>query len=70
MMALIIYVDLTYCYQMIGEIEQMLFSTFEAEEVVNTYLFDSIEARSMVLAMKDHLLTGVVYSDSVLQRLV
>ena len=59
MMALIVYVDLTYCYQMVGEIEQMLYSTYEAEEVVSTYLFDSIEARNMVSMMKDHFLTGV-----------
>lgn len=59
MMTLIIYVDMTYCFLNLGRVEEMFCSSYEAEEVVNAYLFDSFEARSMIVRMKNYVINGV-----------
>lgn len=53
MMALVVYMNMTFCFQMQGGLEEIMICLVEAEECINGFVYDSSEGKYIVARLKE-----------------
>lgn len=62
MMLLVVYTNLTYCYNMTDCIEEVVFSMNEVQSIVDAYFFDNHELKVAIGRMNDYVVKRVTAS--------
>lgn len=57
-----------YCYNRMGWIEQVVYTTIEAEYLVRSYFYDNSDVRHMMRSVNDYILMRVSWDYGIVQR--